>query len=196
MITRNLSVDDAGRLFGAFQSVQVLPGQENAPDSGFYDYHLTEQDFKQRLFDPRLSIALEDRKDRKLLAYILAYPFYQIPNVDVSHDAVLSQVRAPADAIYVDQFFLSPGLPLHTAGRLVDVWTNHALGYTNEGVVTAIPQKPWKNNPSTRFAISRGFSRAGKVKQGDLELAVFTKPFWRLGDETYDLKIEIGEKGK
>ena len=191
MITRNLSVSDAEKIFDAFKSVSVSRGQENAPDYGFYDYPLTQEDFKLRLHDSRLSIALEDGKDRRLAAYILAYPFNQVGDMDVEHDVVLANVCASASAIYLDQLFIRPGLPLFIVGRLFDVWTQLAQGYTSEGIVAAAPQKPWKNIASTRFALSHGFSRKGNVKSGNLELGVFAKPFWQLGDEAKDIKLEF-----
>ena len=191
MITRNLSVEDAKRVHEAFRSVSISHTAEHPPDYGFCDYPLTLGDFKARLYDSRLSIALEDRQagKRQLLAYLLAYPFHQVADLDTSHDAVLEDIHAHPEVIYFDQLYMKPGLPLHIAGRLLDTWTNLAWGSTRQGVVAAVPQKPWKNVPSTRFIISRGFKREGVVKQGDLELGVFTKPFWELGDRCPVLKL-------
>ena len=190
MIARNLTIADAGKVYDAFRSVAVARGQENAPDYGFYDYPLTQEDFKQRLVDGRFSIGVEDGKNRELVAYVLAYSFEQVQDMDTSHDAILTQVRADRKVVYLDQLYMKPGLPLHIAGRLIDAWET-LLAPTNPGIVTAIPQSPWKNVPSTRFSISRGLRRAGTVKDGELELAVFTKPLWLPGREMRELDLRI-----
>ena len=182
MRTRNLSVDDAEKLYDAFRSVAVRAGDVNPPKSGFYEYELTEDDFKARLFDARLSIALEDDR-RKLLAYALAFPFYMIPDLSSKDDIVFSKLKGDSELIYLDQFYTKPGVPAFLVGRILDTWTNLAWGYTRQGVATVIPQKPWKNKASTRFAIQRGFRREGVIKSGELELGVFAKPFWWLGDK-------------
>ena len=189
MKTRNLSVDDAEKVYDAFRLVSIDRGQENAPDYGFYDYPLKVFDFEARLYDGRLSIALEDKG--KLVAYMLAYGFWQIPDLDTGDDLVLSRLKGDSELIYLDQLFMKPGLPAHVAGRLLDIWTNLALGYTRQGVVTAIPQKPWRNVPSTRFAIHRGFRRQRVVREGDLEIGIFTKPFWELGGEISNVALDV-----
>jgi len=194
MITRNLSVDDTEKVYDAFMSVAISRTQENPPSHGFYDYPLTLDDFKARLYDSRFSIALEDRK--KLLAYILAYPFHQTTDMDIQHDLVLSRLKAPEETVYADQLFMKPGLPLFIAGRFFDTWTNLAWGYIPPGVVCAIPQKPWKNVPSTRFVLARGFNRQKIISSSGLELAVYAKPFWELGEEARKFNVELKEETK
>jgi hypothetical protein len=82
-----------------------------------------------------------------------------------------------------------PGLPAFIAGRFVDNWTHILQNANVPGIVTAIPQKPWKNEASTRFAIHRGFSRKGTIiEAGDLELGIFTKPLW------HALDVELATK--
>ena len=191
MITRNLSVEDAEKIHDAFRSVSINRNQERMPDYGFFEYPLSLDDFKARLYDSRLSIALEDGKRREPLAYVLAYPFWQIPDLDTKNDLVLPRLKGHPELVYVDQFFMKPGLPAFIAGRLVDIWTTLAQGYTRQGTVCAIPQNPWKNIPSTRFAIDRGFSRQGVVKGKNIEFAIFGKPFWELGDKTSNLSLSI-----
>lgn len=189
MITRNLTAEDAEKVYDAFKSVAVARNQENAPDYGFFEYPLTKDDFTARLYDSRLSLVMEEK--RSLIAYIIAYPFYEIKDIDTKQDLVLPKLNVNSQAVYIDQFFMKPGFPLFMAGRFIDIWTNHAMGYQIPGTVCAIPQKPWKNIASTRFAVCRGFSRKGSVNDKGIEFGIFAKPFWELGLSASELNLEI-----
>lgn len=194
MRIKYLGVGDAGQVYDSFCSVAVAKGHEHTRNSGFYDYPLTEDDFRARLSCRGLSISLEEQG--KLIAYALAYPFSFVPDLDVGHDAVLKRVSADPRAVYFDQLFLKPGFPAFIQGRFIDVWTALAQEKNSAGVVTAIPQKPWKNVPSTRLAILAGFSRRATVSGGGIELGVFAKPFWRVGSVS-DISVKLkGGEGK
>lgn len=190
--TRNLSVEDAERVYDCFKSAQVSEGSERS--SGFYNYPLTQRDIEMRLQDPRLCLGLELGKKRKLAAYILSYPAYLIRDMDVAGDDVLSRVEVPQETIYSDQLFLRQGLPVNLAGELSDILIKQATALTRQGAFCAIPIHPWKNQQSLQFALTRGFGIAGILRTPGLDFAVLTNPLPELGDEYGDVKIRLDSR--
>jgi len=177
MRIRQLKESDLGQVFDLFSSVSVTKRQVEAnpvPKSGFYEYHLQEQDMKKRL-DPSFSLALEDKG--RIVAYLIAYQLSRFHDLKQMNDPVLERLAmADPKTVYVDQLFLSPGLPAYLAGRMVNVWDSQLPVGEVPMVTTAIPQKPWKNEASTRFAICRGYKRQSTVSSEGIELGLFTKP--------------------
>ncbi len=181
---------DASEMFDCFSSVSINGNPESLPEYGFYDYPLTRFDFQSRLEEGgECSLGLEEKG--RLIAYVLAFPFCKTHNMNLRGDLVLRSIQCPHDVVYLDQLFMKPGLPAHDIGRLLDTWTKVVQDNKPQGVVSAIPQKPWRNAASTRLAIHRGFRRVGKVGNEKLELGIWSKPLWRAGEETYDVAVEF-----
>ncbi len=188
MKVTNVRFRDAEEVFELFKSAQI--GRENLgtgePSKGFFEYHLSFQDIEDRLRDPRFSFSLRDNNGR-ILAYLLAYPLSSVngSNALGQHvDPVIKIARQQnPDFVYVDQVFIAPQLPAFVAGRLFDMGDYTVQRERIPGAITAIPQSPWVNQASTRFAIARGFSREGTVKSGEVELSLFSKPYWKKGKQ-------------
>ena len=193
MRIRNLTSADSERVYDAFRSVSVDRNQQSIPKSGFFEYPLSLDDIRSRLQDNRFSLVLEEGGN--ILSYMIAYQMREARSI--SHtDPVLSALEGEGDLVYGDQLFLSPGTPIFYAGRLADFWTTLVANSNSPGVVCAIPQKPWKNLASTRMALARGFSRQGRVLDGDIELGLFSKPIWTSNEELarhYYLKVSSGK---
>ncbi|MEK6927858.1 MAG: hypothetical protein AABX11_05490 [Nanoarchaeota archaeon] len=194
MILRHLTPQDSGQVFDAFCSASVMEPQGRTQEYGFYEYHLEQEDIRNRLElseHGHLSVGLfGNRKD--LLAYTIAYNFHVGRQIK---DEVLQNVNVPETAIYCDQVFLNPRLPAFLAGRLTDYLTQSAQQLGVPGIFCAIPQSPWKNVSSTRFALHRGFKRRGFVSTEKTNLGIFTKPLWATGRVQEDLDIEIAGMG-
>src|SRR3989344_5642981 len=178
MNLRHLSIGDVGQVYDSFCSVSVSATQDRKPDYGFFEYNLSERDIKDRLalsMERELGMGLFDKV--RMLAYVLAYPYSSGKNVK---DEVLQNVVVQENVVYCDQLFIKPSLPVFFASRMLDCWTYQAMTLGFLGVFCAIPQSPWKNFSSTRFAINQGFKRRGFVSGDKVNLGVFTKPFWRI----------------
>ncbi|MDO8563980.1 MAG: hypothetical protein Q7R87_03145 [Nanoarchaeota archaeon] len=194
MKLRHLVASDASQIYDTFRSVAVMEAQGRKRDYGFYEYPLEEQDIKSRLELARhknLGVGLFS-DERKLLAYTLAYPSSLGAGLE---DDVLRNVSLSSEHIYFDQLFMRPSLPAFFVGRLADYWTKLAQDQNFSGVFCAIPQEPWKNVSSTRFAIHRGFNRRGFVSSNNVNLGIFTKPLWEIGEVAKDIDIEIAKPG-
>ncbi len=188
MKVTNLRFRDAEEVFELFRSAQIgrKDLETGEPSRGFFEYPLSFQDIEDRLRDPRFSFALRDNNGR-ILSYLLAYPLSSVRGHDAlgqNEDPVIKIARQQSpDFIYADQLFLSPQLPAFIAGRLFDMGDYVVQGERIPGALTAIPQSPWINRASTRFALARGFSRDGTVKSGEVELGLFSKPYWKKGKQ-------------
>ena len=180
---------DFEQLYELFLSAQVKKqdlSQTQTPKAGFYEYNLTEQDFKDRLRDTSLSLSLKDNHGR-ILAYLISYTLssYNKRTILPEHhaDSVLTRLKSADEGlVYVDQFLMIPSLPVFVAGRLADAWDYIIQGENIPGAVAAIPQKPWKNEASTRFILCRGFSRGDSLRSQEVELGLFVKPYCKVGD--------------
>ena len=186
---------DFEQIYELFLSAQIKKqdlSRTLIPKAGFYEYHLNEQDFRNRLRDNSFSLSLKNNHG-KILAYLIAYSLNSCSTKTIlseSHvDPVLNRLKyANKDLVYSDQFFVSPSLPIFIAGRLADAWDYIIQGENIPGVVAAIPQKPWKNEASTRFVLCRGFSRKEFLKSQEIELGLFVKPYCKVGD---DISIKL-----
>lgn len=177
MKIRAIKPSKSERIYDLFSSVSVNREdlkRKDVPNSGFYEYPLTHEDISRRLDEQSFSLALEHRGD--ILAYIISYSLSFARALP--QDPVLQKLQDsnPKNA-YLDQLFLKPGLPAFVAGRICDAWDHIAQGEKIPGAVCAIPQKPWRNEASTRLVIYRGFRRDALVGEGNIELGVFSKPY-------------------
>jgi hypothetical protein len=175
----NIKSTDLEQVYGLFRSAQIRKQDLSKPVSrGFYEYDLTEKNLAERL-KGGYSFALKDNND-KILAYILSYRMNSITDEAMMcgehKDPVLQKLRNQ-DIVYADQLFIKPELPVFIAGRLMDFWDHVMQNENIQRIITAIPQKPWKNESSIRFALCRGFKRTDSVKDNDLELGLFEKPY-------------------
>lgn len=181
MRVRQLRAEDAGRVYDLFNLSRVSRedlARDSVPKSGFYEYPHTAYEMGQKIAASEMSVALVDGE--KVLAYLLAYPIEAIPHLSLDHeDPVLERLKGKGQ-VYADQFFLQHGLPVFLAGRLLDAWDDWVRSQGIAGVFGAIPQKPWRNISSTRFALCRGFSREGVVNAEGIELGLFHKPFLKV----------------
>jgi hypothetical protein len=169
---------DFEQVYRLFQSAQIKKQDSRFLSRGFYEYGLNEKNLAERLKNS-YSFALKDSHD-KILAYIISYKLNSISNEAMMcgehQDSVLKKLKNQ-DIVYADQLFIKPELPVFIAGRLLDFWDYVMQNENIQKIVTAIPQKPWKNESSTRFALCRGFKRTDFVNDNDLEIGLFEKSY-------------------
>jgi len=179
MIIRQASTGDIERMHKLFSSMSVSRGDISSPkipQFGFYEYPLTEGNFAQRVNNQPFSLIIEQGVELK--GYILAYKVRDIPSHEPK-DAVLNRIGClEKDIVYVDQLCMQPGLPIHLAGRFIDTFEHVLRCEKIPGIAAVIPQKPWTNVSSTRLALHRGLYKAGLISAGEIEFAVFGKPYW------------------
>lgn len=179
MIIRHTKNTDVKKMYDAFKSVSFSKEDFEKgyiPKSGFYDYSLTYPDFSQRVDSP-LSLICENRGE--LFSYVVAFSIGKVRELieKGTSDPVLNKLeRFDGRLIYVDQFYLKPGLPIQIGANLFDKLTSEAEKKGSPGLIGVISEKPWKNKNSIRFALSHGFSRKGTIKKQNSTLGVFVKP--------------------
>jgi len=177
----NIRQSDFEQVYELFRSAQIRKQDLSKPVSrGFYEYDLKEQNLAERL-KGGYSFALKDNHD-KILAYMISYRMNSITDEAMicgEHKDLVLQKLKNQDIVYADQLFVRPELPVFIAGRLIDFWDYVMQNENVQRIVTAIPQKPWKNESSTRFALCRGFKREDSVNSNDVELGLFAKPYWK-----------------
>lgn len=175
MILRTLREKDVHEVYDAFKKAQINSQNAIKSSSGFYEYSLSEDQIAQRISaGANISLAVEEKG--RIILYGIAYPISRTDEID--SDEVLKNLEGERDLAYMDQLFLEKGMPTYEAGRFMDAWTNEIFKSQAKGIVCAIPQNPWKNQASTRIALSRGFRRYGSVKEKTCELGIFAKPLW------------------
>ncbi len=175
MLIRHTRPADSPQIYEAFQAAQISAQdpRNDVAKNGFFDYRLGYQDLAARVNTP-FSFVLE--QDGRILSYILAYTLGQVnpQSADPVHHAI---GRFDPGVVYLDQLFLESGCPLPLAARFLDtvdyVWRSERI----PGVVTAIPEQPWKNVSSTRLALARGLTRRGIVERPTVTLGIYVKPY-------------------
>ena len=195
MMLNHPSKLDVERMYELFQSAQVRKSdidRKVVPKRGFYDYNLTYEAFAARLAEKETSLVL--RRGNEIIAYAITFPVSQIQAIQKSqHDVVLEEISgADPKAIYWDQLFIKDGLPIYYAGRLFESLTHILRAESVPALIAAIPQEPWQNTSSTKFALTHGFKQESKVNEEEMTLGLFTKPFWNIGadaQESYKLKL-------
>jgi DNA-binding protein Fis len=179
MKVSNIKSSDFEQVYGLFSSAQIRKMDLSKHVSrGFYEYDLNERNLTERLKDS-YSFALKDRQD-KILAYFISYKTNSISKEAMmcgNHKDPILQKLKNQDAVYADQLFIRPELPVFIAGRLLDYWDYIIQNENIQKIFCAIPQKPWKNESSIRFALCRGFKRTDSVLDKGIELGLFEKPY-------------------
>jgi len=156
---RATDLDQVFELFrGTSVSVNDVEKSNPKPKRGFYEYPMSINDLRRKMSDTTFSLLLEDRG--RIVSYLLAYPAGQIQSSGMltpgHKDLVLEKLQAiDPRIVYADQLYVKPGLPTYVAGRVSDMFDYVAAGEQTPGIVTAIPQMPWMNQSSTRFALCR-----------------------------------------
>ncbi len=177
MIIRHVKSSDLDQMYTLFldRSITKKDIPKN-PKNGFYEYPLTEEAMKVRL-DEGFSLILD--KNGKIECYILAYPSNKINEIlKVKNDSVLEHLANNLNGIYWDQIVLPKNVPLTYAGQLVGAWHHIVHGEKIETVCAAIPEKPWYNMSSSRFAIAHGFKRIGAVSEPEVTLGIWKKEYF------------------
>jgi hypothetical protein len=177
MHIRHVTSGDLDQIYSLFQERSITKKDiRKNPKTGFYEYPLTEEAMKVRL-DEEFSLILD--KNGKIECYIIAYPSNKIKDIlKVKTDSVLEYLTNNLRGIYIDQIVLPENAPLHNAGQLMAAWHYIAHGEKIENVCAAIPEKPWFNLSSTRFAIAHGFKRIGAVSEPDVTLGMWKKEYY------------------
>ncbi len=186
MIIRNPNQIDIERMYELFLSAQVSKSEltkKNVAKRGFFEYDLSYEAFASRVAEKEANLILE--RNNEIIAYTIALPISQIPSIQkIQHDQVLEDIKhANPKTIYWDQLFLKPNLPIYFAGRLFETMNHKFVNENVPAIIGAIPQDPWQNISSTRFVLAHGFKRESNVKEGEITLGLFTKPFWKKGEE-------------
>lgn len=183
MQIRTIKLSDAERIYDLFRSAAVTREDLQrgvVPHSGFFEYPISERDLTAKLQEPQLSLMLED--GQRILAYIIAYDVNAIKNrllpAGVNDPVLVAMQNSNPRMVYVDQLYMRPNMPAFVAGRLFDAWERIVQGERIPGAAGVVPQKPWRNETSTRFSLHRGFRRSGTVRDGSIEFGLFTKPYW------------------
>lgn len=175
MLIRHTAPQDAPQIYEMFQAAQVS-AQDPRAKNGFFDYRLGFKDLAARVDTP-FSLVVEDRG--RILSYILAFSLRQIGSI--SHDPIHDAInQLDPSVVYLDQLSLQPGCPLPFVARFLDTVDYLFRSERVPGIVTAIPQQPWKNVSSTRLALARGFTRRGVVEEPNVTLGVYAKPYLKL----------------
>lgn len=174
-------------MYNLFRQMSVTSSDlQRNPVSGFYEYHLTDRDIMARIASSDYSLVMQDR--RKIKAYMLAYPLSEIPEVLASsshhEDPVLDKIRrADPFLVYVDQMCISAGCSGVLAARMIDAFEDSMRNEKFNGLVAAIPCKPWINRATLGLALHRGFGREQVIHGEGVDLAIFAKPFLVTGEE-------------
>jgi hypothetical protein len=177
MIIRHVRVNDIDQIYSLFRERSITKKDiPKSPKTGFYEYPLTEEAMKVRL-DEEFSLILD--KNGKIECYILAYPFNKINEIlKVKTDSVLEHLAKNLKGIYIDQIVLPADAPLHNAGQLMGAWHHIIHGEEIKDVCAAIPEKPWYNSTSARFAIAHGFKRIDAVSEPEVTLGIWKKEYY------------------
>lgn len=184
MIIRHAQPGDNAQIYEIFRGNAVpqhnfksgIP-ERGMPAGGFYKYHLGYDDIAARV-DSAFSLVLEDKG--RISGYALAYDLNHALEIGQKgyHDPVHENLRMlNGKVVYLDQIYLDPKHPITLAARFADTLEYIARMEKIPGAVTAIPVSPWNNANSTRFALLRGFSRAGAVSTKECTLGLFIKPY-------------------
>jgi len=178
MIVRVVRGQDVVQMYERFLQAQVSRADASKKQSGFFEYNLKFNEFKERSLQG-LSVVME--LNRRISGYVIAYPIGFVKSR--LGDPVFDRVAGFDErTVYADQLFVSPSLPLFVSGRVVDSWERLIRGEGFEQTVAVIPEAPWANKRSFGFVISRGFKPRGAVNMGDVRLRVVTKPYINVGD--------------
>jgi len=192
MKIQTIKPNDAHEIYDSFMSAQVTRENCSGRKSGFYEYALSFEEMQKRVgLSAQEGLGLTLRDNQRLLSYLIAYRRGQAQQVD---DEVLRAVSVDDKAIYADQFFISPGLPVYVAGRVLDSWNNLVYSREQRGLFSAVAWKPWRNLAAAKFNMCRGGKVSGFVREGDLSLAIFTNPLWRLGDNPRKFEIQFEQE--
>lgn len=165
------------QIYELFMNAQVSR-QNPTPKNGFFEYDLSFDDVLERA-SSQFSLVLCNNQG-KVMGYILAQDLDAIRRMRTS-DPVYTRINFfDGRVVYVDQLFCNN---LTLTGRLTDAWEHMIRGEKAPGIITAIPEKPWQNQSSTRLAIERGFSRTGILVSTDkVDLRLFAKPYLPIDD--------------
>jgi hypothetical protein len=194
MKIQTIKPSDTREIYDSFMSAQVTRENCLGRKSGFYEYALSFKEMQKRVgLSAQEGLGLTLRDNKKLFSYLITYRKGQAEQID---DEVLSAVSVHDDAIYADQFFISSGLPVYIAGRVLDSWNNLAYSREQRGLFSAVAWKPWRNLAAAKFNMCRGGKVSGFVREGDLSLAIFTNPLWRLGENPRQFEIEFKREAR
>lgn len=179
MIIKHTKQSDSEQIFELFKQNAVYQSDlgEKVPKRGFFEYHLGYDDIEARV---NMSFSIKWVDKTRIIGYILAYSLKDLDKIghqDPVHNHLLNLDK---DVVYIDQLCINPNYPITLGARLGDSFEYMLRMEKVPGVVTAVPESPWKNHSSTRLVLMKGFSRKGLVKTQNVSLRLFVKPYLKL----------------
>jgi hypothetical protein len=167
MEIRKVKIKDIAKIKSLANSLVVKSGDEDKK-TGFYEYSLTEEQYKKRSQSDLFFACLNNSN---LEGFCMAYDYEFVRKLveqepKLKEDAILKYItKLPEKYAYIDQFAVRiPGT--YQGNKAVYNLCSELIKrskYLNY-LVGAIPHKPWQNKLSKDFFIKRGAKLIGEVK--------------------------------